>query len=1382
MLMSLAIRSFYKPLCCLDKMRKEVLALAFILFISLILYLRLYITGYDVLQDDETMIGQGAVREVQAGKCTDLYPAESIDYYVDPEGKCAPCSDSNEGSVNKPWCTIQRALDTKKTVHFKGGERLYLRGGIHRYDSLKLPITRPDGSAYEGYLDGTMDRPTTVSSYPDELASIYASERPSGWEKRTLSDNSVVWVLNWREYLEKNFPLYLQKKNFFFSDAFSTGSSPEAEFLQTPQSVFIDSFDTEISKPVILRQANESQIAVRSYRGASNPLDTSASLYYKDYQSMPEGYAYYDNRISSENFGLLYVKLPSELRGRDANSLPIEIPLDYVSFLGPYVHKIVLIANLSFRFSNSMLDYEGGSYYNGHDGGLMFNSPYGKLENVDLSYHAFRGAVGSCDHCRIINSTFSYNGNTGSGLIGNNITYERNVFRRNSQRLFNLAWNAGGMKLIAPLFNFTIHNNLFQDDGASIGLWLDFTGDGWNIVEQIKRGEVEINWDNYIGAGHLIDGNVFWNDGLAIETSPGSVTRPIFIKNNLFLGENNTLKKAINIQSSPFVIIENNLFSNLYQAIVVDTIINWQASEKEFKVRSRQTDVQVSKNIFLNVSFPIVFGEETSYSLPSNPLVFIRNTADNNIYYGTRKPNPVFRRIVENVDFSQKFAPHSASHPLNQLRSYNVHLSAYDKDNDFTNGISPNIGLEEDDYEWYKRQNINELENTVYFSKALLLSYDYLDWGVHNKYTFNDWRERTGNDIHSTTENPRILFTSAGESTFPTDSPAQKLGIQKLDFISVPLPRATLRILTPEGRDYAHNVLGLNYYYDGPPLRSCWYSLDGGATNITFVCGMNVTSINSAEGMNIWSIFLQDELLRVHTKDITFFVDSIPPNIWGMSVVPTSPALFRDEQQYTFSVNVYDASIVTLVLDGQEHPASLDNGKYLVRVSNLDVGSHQYFWETFDSIGNLKRGEMQTYVVEAPLVVPPVDSSVPTLDSHIIILEPRSTLYNKSLGNLQYLLIGSFSTCWYSLDNGLTNTTITCGMNVTGLPFGEGAFIWLVGGRDIFGRNITDRTSFSVDKTAPDLAFVVPTPVSGSVLQQDFIELNVSSSARDISRLEFSVFQGGVERGRGGNRGPSLYRNLSLSSGEYVLAAYVIDLAGNSRRIGPVQVTLAPRSNVPVPKLVPAPSLTPTVPDTITIPLHELITHELSENKLVSGVSLRIYEGDGVVFSDKPDEPILIIQRIEESHLVLTYLGKTYALVLGRPYSLLLDGDIRHPVIIEVGSLSPEHNLATVLFEQPHVVVRTSQSVQDSQASQSSSALTVPASPPILTNNGDGFGYTTGNSESVVSINESTAESSLGEKDGEESGTPNLSLKIILGALVIILLIGIVVFWYFYSE
>jgi len=1361
-------------------MRKEVFALVLILFFLFVLYLGLNLTGYNVFQERVAMVESGETFKIQAGNCIDLYPVESTDYYVDPEGKCASCSDNNDGSVNKPWCTIQRALDTKKTVHFKGGERLYLRGGIHRYDSLKLPITRPDGSAYEGYLDGKIDRPTVVSGYSNEQVSIYASERLSKWEKKTLSDNSVVWVLNWREYLKKNFPLYLQKRNFFFSDVYSTGVSPDPEFLQTPQAVFIDSFGTEISKPVILRQANESQIAVRSSIGASNPLDTGASLYYKDYQNMPAGYSYYDNRISSENFGLLYIKLPSELRGRDANSLPIEIPLDYVSFLGPYVHKRVLIANLSFRFSNSLLDYGESVYYEGHDGGLMFNSPYGKLENVDLSYHAFRGAVGSCDHCRIINSTFLYNGNTGSGLIGNNITYEGNVFRGNSQRPFNLAWNAGGMKLIEPLFNFTIRNNLFQDDSASIGLWLDYTGDGWNIVTHNKREGTEINWENYIGAGHIIEGNIFWNDGLAIETSPGSAIYPIVIKNNLFLGENNTLKK-INIQSSSFVIIENNIFSNLYQAIVVDTIIDWRANEQEFKVRSRQTDVQVSRNIFLNVSFPVVFGEETSYSSSSNPLVFIRNTADNNIYYGTRKPNPVFRRIMENVDFSQKFTSRVASHPLNQLRSYNVHLLAYDKDNNFTNGVSPNIGLEEDDYEWYKKHSINELENTVYFSKALLLSYDYLDWGVHNKYTFNDWREKTKNDLHSTMENPQILFTSNEKFTFSADSPAQRLGILPLDLSSVSLPHATLLILTPENKNYARNIFDFKYTYDGPTLRSCWYSLDAGVTNITLTCGMNVTTVRGSEGKNTWSVFLQDELLRVHTKNANFFVDSVPPRVESMSVNPLSPAFFNDDQQYLFNAVVNDADIVTLVLDGQEHPASLDNGKYVVRISNLNVGSHQYFWEAFDSIGNLKREKMQTYVVEAPLVVPPVNPSTPALDSHIIILEPRSTLYNKSLGNLQYLLIGSFSTCWYSLDNGLTNTTIPCGMNVTGLPFGEGVFIWLVGGRDILGRNIVDRTSFSVDKTAPDLVFSAPTPALGSVLQQDFIELNVSSSARDILRLEFSVSQGGVERGRGGNRGPSLYRNLSLPYGAYTLAAYVIDLAGNSRRIGPVQVTLAPISSTPAPSPAPAPSLTSTVPDTITIPFHEPITHEVSENELVRGVSLRIHEGDGVIFSDKPDEPILIIQRIEESHLVLTYLGKTYALVLGRPYSLLLDGDTRRPVIIEVGSLSPEHNIATVLFEQPRSTVLASQSAS-AQAPSSSNTLATPNLPPILTSNGDGSGYGISKPESPDSINESTTESSLSEQNGEELETQSLLLKVIIGVLIITFLIGLVIFWYISSK
>ena len=1216
-----------------------------LLVAMLFIFTLISLTGYDIALSEPSQqileVAKEDSRSVATSRCQEIHPTESSDYYVDPEGACAPCSDSNAGTVTKPWCTIQRALDTKQAVHFKGSNRLYLRGGIHRYDSLKLPTVRPDGSHYRGYLGGSIERPTVITSYPGESASIYASERPGEWEKKILSDGSIVWILNWRKYLEKHFPLYLQEKNFFFSNAFYLDPSPKVEFLQIPQAVFIDRMGIVIPNPLILRQANESQIAIRSWAGENSQFDVNAHRYYKDYANMPAGYVYYDNRLSSENFGFLYVKLPSELGGQDANTLPIEIPLDYVSFLGPYVHERVLIANVSFRFSNSMLDYEGKSYYTGHDGGLMFNSPYGVLENVDLSYHVFRGAVGSCDHCRIINSTFLYNGNTGSSLVGNNITYEGNLFRGNSLRPFSLAWNAGGMKLIAPLFNFTIRNNLFQDDGASIGMWLDFNGDGGNILERRKRDGTEITWDNYIGVGHIIEGNIFWNDGLAIETSPGSATRPIVIKNNLFLGENNALKKAINIQSAPFVIIENNIFSNFHQAIVVDTIIDYKAPEHEYRVRNRQTDVKVSKNIFLNVSFPIVFGEETSYSHPLYPLVFVRNTADSNVYYGTRKPNPVFRRIMNNVDFKQPFSQRTASHPLNELRTYTVHRSAYDKDDDSTNGISPNIGLENDDYEWYKERSIEELENTIYFSKGLLLSYEYLDWGVHKKYTLDEWRTATGNDKHSINVDPRIVVDTKGIHP-QQDSPALQIGFRDIDLSRVPFEETSLRIVQPKGEVHTREIRGLTYQYDGLPLRACWYSKDGGRTNFTFTCDGTAEELVSVKGENAWKIYLQDELLRVHALLATFFVDTDPPHIRNTFTLPPSPLITPTSAHVTFHADIEDAQQATLVLDNVRYPATLTQGTlYKVERASLGIGKHEYFWEARDALGNTAvSNQIYTYLIQRPI------------SSRIVLEFPRSGEAYTAVDILKYTVSEDAVNCWYSLNGGLTNTTLVCGENKSALSPSEGTHHWLIGMRNTTNVVLTSKSSFLVDRTVPVITLQEPTPREQAVLTRDTITINVSITDASLQRVGF-VLKNSTRIAASGElrQPPFLWKLSSLSPEQYTLVVNATDRAGNVRVSELRRFSIVREQPQQPSQLLP-------------------VVHRFSHGQLTEGVALKVKEGEEVALERNGVIHTLRFSISSNDQALLFFRGIYYTLALGTQYHLALESAQKSDVMIKISSLN----------------------------------------------------------------------------------------------------------------
>ena len=80
----------------------------------------------------------------------------------------------------------------------------------------------------------------------------------------------------------------------------------------------------------------------------------------------------------------------------------------------------------------------------------------------------------------------------------------------------------------------------------------------------------------------------------------------------------------------------------------------------------------------------------------------------------------------------------------------------------------------------------------------------------------------------------------------------------------------------------------------------------------------------------------------------------------------------------------------------------------------------------------------------------------------------NGTVYDFSQVALNYTAFDSnLNTCWYSLDDGETNVTITCGENVTGLDSGEGNFNWTVYANDTDNSVNSSAVTFSVALTPP---------------------------------------------------------------------------------------------------------------------------------------------------------------------------------------------------------------------------------------------------------------------------------------------------------------------------
>ncbi len=133
------------------------------------------------------------------------------------------------------------------------------------------------------------------------------------------------------------------------------------------------------------------------------------------------------------------------------------------------------------------------------------------------------------------------------------------------------------------------------------------------------------------------------------------------------------------------------------------------------------------------------------------------------------------------------------------------------------------------------------------------------------------------------------------------------------------------------------------------------------------------------------------------------------------------------------------------------------------------------------------------------------------------IYYPLAIVYNSNITSINYTLSvppGSvLDDCWYSLDGGLTNTTITCYDNISGITSQEGENIWIVYSNDTEGAVGKDSVNFIVDTSAPEITFINQTNEdddlvndTNPLIQGENLTLSVNVSDSNIDKVFVTVW------------------------------------------------------------------------------------------------------------------------------------------------------------------------------------------------------------------------------------------------------------------------------------
>jgi len=128
----------------------------------------------------------------------------------------------------------------------------------------------------------------------------------------------------------------------------------------------------------------------------------------------------------------------------------------------------------------------------------------------------------------------------------------------------------------------------------------------------------------------------------------------------------------------------------------------------------------------------------------------------------------------------------------------------------------------------------------------------------------------------------------------------------------------------------------------------------------------------------------------------------------------------------------------------------------------------------------------------------------------ITILYPETYVYNFQITEMNYSISyangTTLDTCWYSLDLGQTNITITCNQNITGITSVDGDNTWFMYANDTSGALGTKSVTFTVDTSAPNITFINQTNEDGEIVNSTnplyegenlTINVNVTDSSPD---------------------------------------------------------------------------------------------------------------------------------------------------------------------------------------------------------------------------------------------------------------------------------------------